>query len=171
MLVTSGVTCDKNSDGTAAPRAGGRSASGRTAAAFKAQSVSGKEIRVPDGFAGKIVLVDFWATWCPPCRGEIPHLREAYEKFHSRGFEIVGVSLDKSRGVSADSLRSFAKNNKMVWELVYDGADPIASSYGVEYIPAPFLLSGDTGEILAKGDALKGNTLLKTVENHLPVHP
>src|SRR5262249_5337412 len=68
---------------------------GQPALAFPAKDMHGKEVAFPKSYAGKVVMLDFWATWCGPCRGEIPYLVKAYQKYHSQGFEVLGISLDR----------------------------------------------------------------------------
>lgn len=110
------------------------------------------------------MLLEFWATWCPPCRAEIPHLRNAFERYRSHGLEILGVSLD--RGASA-KVRAFAAEQKMDWEQIVAGAEAIADKYGVTGIPEPFLIDASTGKILVRGNDLRGSALLATIEKHL----
>jgi thiol-disulfide isomerase/thioredoxin len=91
---------------------------------------------------GKVVLVDFWATWCPPCRGEVPNVVAAYKKYHDQGFEIVGVSLDKNKG----ALLAFTKKNGMVWPQYFDGKgwdNEVSKSFGINSIPAMWLVGKD----------------------------
>lgn len=117
---------------------------------------------------GKVVLVDFWAIWCGPCRAEIPNVVATYEKLHGAGFEIVGVSLDKApdpqkpwrSARSAEQLQAFTRENRMPWPQYYDGSywnNPIAKKYGIGAIPAMFLLDKE-GRIVstnARGPALE----------------
>jgi len=65
----------------------------------------------------KVVLLDFWATWCAPCRGEVPNVDVAYNKYHAQGFEVVGISLDQDR----DSLSRFTTDNAMTWPQFFEG--------------------------------------------------
>ena len=106
--------------------------------------------------SGKVVLVDFWATWCPPCVAEMPNVIAAYNQYHDQGFEIIGISLDQDK----DALLAFTKENKMPWPQYFDGkgwSNEIAGQYGIRGIPATFLIGKD-GKIAAtdlRGPALK----------------
>lgn len=99
--------------------------------------------------SGKWVLLDFWATWCGPCRGELPYLKAAYEKYADKGFEIFGVSLDNNKA----GWLSFVPANGMTWINVIDVNEdketPAADAYGIRSIPTNFLISPE-GEIVAK---------------------
>jgi len=101
-------------------------------------SVDGAKIDLSK-MRGKVVLVDFWATWCPPCREEVPNVVAAYKKFHDQGFEVVGVSLDKDK----DALLAFTKENGMVWPQYFDGQgwnNSVSSKFGIDSIPAMWLV-------------------------------
>jgi thiol-disulfide isomerase/thioredoxin len=104
---------------------------------------------------GKVVLVDFWATWCGPCVGELPNVLAAYKKYHAKGFEIVGISLDQSE----TALKDFIKQKEMTWPQYFDGKgweSKLGQKYGITSIPATFLLDGE-GKIVAKN--LRGPAL------------
>ncbi|MFM7244873.1 MAG: TlpA family protein disulfide reductase [Planctomycetaceae bacterium] len=105
--------------------------------------------------AGKVVLVDFWATWCGPCVAEIPNMLEQYEKYHDKGFEVVGISLDEEK----DKVDAFVADKKIPWPIIYAGKgwqDPIAQFYGISGIPQLILIGRDGNVITlnARGEAL-----------------
>jgi thiol-disulfide isomerase/thioredoxin len=89
---------------------------------------------------GKVVLVDFWATWCPPCVAEIPNIIEAYNTYHSKGFEVIGVSLDRAN----DDIVKFVKRENVPWASInIDDSKKLAEKYGVNAIPHPILVGRD----------------------------
>ena len=122
---------------------------------FNVQDLNGKPLSVA-GFKGKVVLIDFWATWCGPCRAELPNVIDTYKKYHSQGFEIIGVSLDSDR----DKLDAFLKQEDgMTWQQYFDGqgwSNKLAVKYGVEAIPFAVLVGSD-GKIVGKD--LRGDDL------------
>ncbi len=130
------------------------SESGKLAADFTLPDPDGKEISL-SSLRGQYVLLDFWAAWCSPCRRENPVLVEAYKKYHSKGFEIMQVSLDKTR---EDWLNAI-KQDKLTWihvsDLKYWGS-AAAKLYGIESIPANLLLDKE-GKIIARN--LRGAAL------------
>src|SRR4029077_13775590 len=79
-------------------------------------AVDGRQVDLSK-MKGKVVLIDFWATWCGPCVGEVPDVKAAYEKLHGKGFEIVGISLDSDK----NALTDFIKDKGMTWPQYFDG--------------------------------------------------
>ena len=122
---------------------------------FSELDLDGKPLSIASR-KGKVVLVDFWATWCRPCRAELPNVIKTYQKHHSQGFEIIGVSLDSDR----DKLDLFLKQQDgMTWPQYFDGqgwGNKLAGKYGVEAIPFALLIGPD-GKIIGKD--LRGEDL------------
>ena len=99
------------------------------------------------GLAGKVVLVDFWATWCGPCVAEIPRVRDLYDRYHDRGFQVVGVSLDDDH----DALEAFVADHEIPWPIIVDARDEaggLARRYGITAIPTMILVGRD-GTVLS----------------------
>jgi peroxiredoxin len=121
---------------------------------FAEQDMNGKPLSV-SAYKGKVVLIDFWATWCPPCQMELPYVLAAYQKYHDQGFEVIGISLDQDR----QQLEKFIRIRNLPWPQYFDGKfreTKLALNYGVSQLPTTFLLDR-RGTIIAKdlrGDAL-----------------
>lgn len=129
---------------------------------FAEKDLDGKPLSIA-ALKGKVVLVDFWATWCGPCIGELPHVKDAYAKHRAKGFEIVGISLDSDRR----KLTDFLAKNQMTWPQFFDGKgwqNKLAQQYGIDSIPATFLLDAE-GTIIAKN--LRGPALEAAVAKAL----
>jgi len=125
---------------------------------FQVADLAGQPLSVAND-KGKAVLVDFWATWCGPCRAEMPNVIAAYQKYHAQGFDIIGVSLDEDKA----KLLSYTKDENMPWPQFFDGKrwdNQLATQYGIDSIPANFLLDGQ-GKIIGKD--LRADDLDKAV--------
>ncbi len=121
-------------------------------------STDGRKIDVQK-MKGKVVVVDFWATWCPPCRKSIPLLRKLREQYDARELEIIGISLDTSRS----KLDDYVKQEKMSWPQYFDGkgwGNDIAKRFGVKSIPAVYVVDG-RGLLQAISPADLGATVKK----------
>jgi thiol-disulfide isomerase/thioredoxin len=129
---------------------------------FDEKDVTGKPLSLAS-YKGKVVLVDFWATWCGPCVAELPNVIATYQKYHDKGFDIIGVSLDTDQA----TLERFLKENNIAWRQFFDGqkwANKLAVKYGVDSTPTTYLLDGD-GKII--GMNLRGPDLEAAVAKAL----
>jgi peroxiredoxin len=135
---------------------------GKAAPDFSATALDGRSVSL-SSLRGSVVLVDFWATWCQPCLDELPALKRTYRRYRSRGFEILGVSVDDDR----DAVREFVEAHGVTWPTVARGEgmlDPLARQYGVRAIPTSFLVGAD-GRILAR--SLSGSEVTSAVRRAL----
>jgi peroxiredoxin len=133
---------------------------GLQAPLFEQRDTAGRLVSLLN-FRGKYVLLDFWASWCKPCREENPNLVKAYQQFGGQGFEVLGVSLEY-KGAKDRWLKAIQKDG-LTWTHVSGLAffeDPVAVQYAVQSIPQNFLIDPD-GKIIAKN--LKGETLFQTL--------
>jgi len=110
--------------------------------AIAAKRTDGKDFTTAD-WKGKVILVDFWATWCPPCVADLPRMKKAYADYHDKGLEIVGVDND----ASAQDVNDFVTKNEMSWPQLFDAAsagpeqlNSITTGFGISTIPMMFLI-------------------------------
>ena len=135
---------------------------GADAIDFNTTDMAGKTISISD-YKGKVLLLDFWATWCAPCRAEMPNVKEIYAAYNAKGFDILGVSMDNNR----QALDSYLEEQDMKWRQIFDGKGwqaEIGQLYAVSSIPATFLIDKQ-GKIRFKN--LRGDELKKAVEGLL----
>jgi thiol-disulfide isomerase/thioredoxin len=107
-------------------------------------AITGKPVSVQNDFRGKVIVIDFWATWCSDCAAELPHMLAIYSKYKNQGVEFVGVSLDESESLGGlTKLRDYVKAKGMTWPEYYQGDkfdSPFSSTWGVSSTPTVFIL-------------------------------
>jgi len=112
---------------------------------FSLRNTSNKEISTDD-YAGKVVLVNFWATWCAPCQVEMPHIQKLYTDLNEQGFEVLSISVDDSR--SASRVKPLIKSKGYTFEVLLDKETEVVSRYNPQKVlPYTFILDGN-GEIV-----------------------
>lgn len=145
VLVFSAFGCGTFAQGT----------EGKKAPDFALRDLENNSIRLSD-YKGKVVLLDFWATWCPPCREEIPHLVEIYKKYKDN-IIIIGLSLDKK---DIPALKGFVKQYNINYPIVFADNDTVSAYGGIKYIPTLFVIDKE-GMIR---DKFTGYTAKETLE-------
>lgn len=113
---------------------------------FSTKDIHGNAFKLSE-LKGKVVVLNFWATWCGPCRAELPALSDFYSRYKGQGVEVVGVSDEEP-----DTVRPFAQEHKMNYVLV-KGSDQVATEYGIIGYPTTFIISRD-GKIAAKHESV-----------------
>jgi len=113
------------------------------------KDIHGKPFSLSD-YKGKVVLLDFWATWCPPCLKEIPGIIELYDTYKSRGLAVIGVSMDES----TSDVKRFARRLKINYPILLGaGRDDLVPAFGELPLPTSFVIARD-GRICSKHDGL-----------------
>lgn len=136
---------------------------GETAPAFSLKDKDGK-VFSDQSLKGKIIVLNFWATWCPPCRAEIPAFKKVYDEYKDRGVEIIGVSLDQK---GWDVVRPFLKQHSINYPVVLGGAE-IARDYGnVRSIPTTFIIDRKGKVVDSHVGAMSEQQLIKSFEKLL----
>ncbi len=129
---------------------------------FSAKDIDGNIVELSK-LKGKVVILDFWATWCPPCIKEIPNLKKIYQEFKGDDFEIVSIALERK---PKEHAVKFVAENGMNWVHIIDKAKgrEIATEYKIKYIPTMYVI-GKKGDILASG--LRGEKLKEKISELL----
>ena len=111
---------------------------GKPARDFQGTDLKGEELSLKD-LRGQVVLLDFWATWCPPCIAEIPNVKKTYEKYKDQKFQIIGISLDRS----SEPLEAYIEKEELGWLQYWDKSRKVSTLYKVQGIPSTFLIDGE----------------------------
>ncbi|MDE0028249.1 MAG: TlpA disulfide reductase family protein [Deltaproteobacteria bacterium] len=119
------------------------------APAFTTTDAAGNKVASED-YRGKVVLLNFWATWCPPCRLEMPDMERLYQEFRGQGLEVVAMNFMET----AEEVTAFAEEQKLTYPMLLDPRSEIAGQYGVMRLPETVLI-GRGGEVLGKSIGFK----------------
>jgi peroxiredoxin len=136
---------------------------GQKAPDFSLADPDGNQVKLSSKIGSKLLLIDFWASWCEPCRMENPNVVKIYNEFHKAGFDVFGVSLDRNK----DAWVKAISDDKLTWAHVSDlkfWNNEVAKLYAVNSIPSNFLLD-ETGKIIGRN--LRGEDLYKKVNEVL----
>ncbi|MBL8891438.1 MAG: redoxin domain-containing protein [Planctomycetaceae bacterium] len=123
--------------------------------AIAGKTIADENVSLAD-YKDKVVLVDFWGTWCGPCVASLPELSKLHEKYEAKGFEILGVAADNS-----ETLKAFLEKNPLAWKNVVDGETEIATQYGIEAFPTTLLIDKHGKHVATN---LHGEALEKAIE-------
>jgi peroxiredoxin len=136
---------------------------GKPSLDFEFTSIDGEKKKLSD-FKGKVVLLDFWGTWCGPCVGEIPNLVKAYNKFKEKGFEIISISSDlMMQTKTEEEFKTFTKEKNMSWTQVLDDKDKtIHTLYNISHWPTLYLVDKN-GTVIKNETVLRDSELEKTL--------
>lgn len=110
---------------------------GQPAPDFVLTDITGKNVRLSD-MKGRVVMIEFWATWCPPCKESAPVLNELYKKYKDKGFTLLGVSIDKGEDIKA-AVSSFAGKLSISYPVLLD-TDNVGQTYNISNIPSSFMI-------------------------------
>ena len=133
---------------------------------FSWQTQDGKIVHLSD-LKGEVVLLDFWATWCGPCRMTIPHVEALYNKYKDKGVKVIGVNLDKASGRNA--VTEFIKKEGITYLVISDASGTVANSYGATSIPRFFFIDkeGNIAKMIVGYDPNMEDTFSKEIDTLL----
>lgn len=148
----------------ASPTTTPTSAPAATSMAFAATTLSGDSLVFPNDFAGKLVLVSFWATWCPVCGREMPYWKEAEQRFRGTNLVFVGILTDEDRHASREKIEAHVRKVSADWPQIFENGASLSHEFLVEALPHSFLVDGDTGKVLKQGDMLRKKRLMPQLD-------
>jgi thiol-disulfide isomerase/thioredoxin len=139
---------------------------GKVLPEFALQAPDGKAIKL-SSVKGRLVLIDFWASWCMPCRASIPHLKELYQKYHANGFEIVSISIDQNNKAWKNAMLKEAMPWRQGVDRYEDGKDAsvMMNALGIQSVPFAIVLDATGNVVLINPAAANIDAQLKKIFN------
>ncbi len=134
----------------------------KTGDAFPDLTTFKLEGKLPESLKGKVVLVDFWASWCEPCKASFPAMEELQKKYADKGFVIIAINVDEER----KEMEEFLKKNKATFTLVRDAAQKLVDKAGVATMPTSFLIDGE-GKVRFVHAGYQGDVTKKEYERRI----
>lgn len=131
---------------------------------FTLKDLNGRTVHLKD-LRGHPLIIDFWATWCPPCRKQLPELKKIYQRYRSRGLRVVGVACDSIKGDGPEAVTDFVKEYKLDYPILI-GTDEVVDGFDVQGIPATFFVTRQ-GRVLARMDGAGANGELSDATRNL----
>jgi peroxiredoxin len=135
---------------------------GGKAPEFELTDLDGSIHSLEQHYRGKVILINFWATWCPPCIAEMPALERLVQEYRNAGFEIIGINVDAIN--KHDEVRKFVKKNSLTFPILLDPKLSIVKEYGVTGFPESFFINRD-GTFISVFDPLKQDQLVRIVSD------
>jgi peroxiredoxin len=137
FLALAWLSACKQKPGGGAPSGGQQATVGSIAPDFELRDLSGKPYRLST-MKGKVIVLEFWATWCPPCKSSVPEFKRLYEKFRNRDFVLMALNVDEGENVP-ETLKNFGKENGINYPVLHD-INNVAGTYNVMSIPSTFVI-------------------------------
>ena len=140
---------------------------GRKAPRFDAWTIGGAYVRFPEDYRGQLVLLHFWASWCPSSARDYPFWVKAQDEYGALGLTLLGVSVDYQKNLGPDAVQAAMDKRGGTWDVIYQDAQKLERMYITPALPTLYLVDGDTGKIVDSGDDLRRGRLLPTLQKHL----
>ncbi len=131
---------------------------------FTLKDLNGRTVHLKD-LRGHPLIIDFWATWCPPCRKQLPELKKIYQRYRSRGLMVLGVACDSIKGDGPEAVTEFVREYKLDYPILI-GTDEVVDGFDVQGIPATFFVTRQ-GRVLARMDGAGANGELSDATKNL----
>lgn len=134
---------------------------------FESWTINQQYVRFPEDYAGQLVLLHVWASWCPSCARDYPYWVKAQAQYGNQGLTLLGVSLDYQHNILPDAVQQAMIQRGGTWEVICEDAPKLERMLRTPSLPTLYLVDGDTGKILEAGDALRRGRLMDTLARHM----